>query len=229
MLQFTYFTLFPDMFPGVLGYSLAGKQRGQLWDYSAVNIRNYGVGKHAQVDDTPYGGGAGMVLRADVLGAAIEAHHPKHATLIHLTPAGAPFTQATAATLAQKQAISFICGRFEGVDARVVEHYQPLELSLGDFVLFGGEVAALAMSEAILRLLPGMLGNPETLAEESFSCHAKENTLLLEYPHYTKPLNWNGYTVPKVLLSGNHAHIEQWRCEQAKRLTSERRPDICQP
>ncbi|MDQ2091315.1 tRNA (guanosine(37)-N1)-methyltransferase TrmD [Marimonas arenosa] len=219
-------TLFPQAFPGVLGESLTGRAlKDGIWQLEAVDLRPFGVGKHHNVDDTPAGGGAGMVLRADVLGNAIEhtrslSHNPL--PLFYLSPRGRRFDQAVARQLAQGPGVTFLCGRFEGVDQRVLDHYQIMELSLGDFVLTGGEIAAQAMLDATVRLLPGVLGNETSLEEESFS------NGLLEHPQYTRPAEWKGHTIPDVLLSGNHAEIEKWRRAQAEALTRARRPDLWQ-
>jgi tRNA (guanine37-N1)-methyltransferase len=225
-------TLFPDMFPGVLGHSVTGNalEKG-LWSLSALNLRDFGQGKHAQVDDTPYGGGAGMVMKPDVIASAIDAAYMllPDATLIYLTPRGSLLTQATIEGLMHAPATSqryiFLCGRFEGIDQRVLDAYQPLEISIGDYVLCGGELAAMVMIEAMLRYVPGVLGNPETHWEESFTI-GSESACLLEYPHYTKPPVWNGRDVPEVLTSGNHARIASWRRGCAEQITQERRPDL---
>jgi len=224
----TFLTLFPAMFPGTLGFSLPGKALEEgLWNFTALDMRDFATDKHRCVDDTPYGGGAGMVMKPDVVGAAIEAAQAKTpgARLIHLTPRGTPLTQRLATELAKEAGLILLCGRFEGVDERVYQHYQPLEVSLGDFVLFGGEVAAMALAESVLRHIPQMVGNDETLAEESFSL-GKERALLLEYPHYTKPPFWKGLGIPEVLVSGHHERIAQWRQEEAQRVTRQRRPDL---
>ncbi len=226
-------TLYPKMFPGVLGFSLAGRAlENDLWRLNAINIRDFATDKQHTVDDVTCGGGAGMVMKPDVVGRAIEAAEAQNigARLVHLTPRGVPFTQKIAEELAQESGIILLCGRFEGIDERVNIHYQPLELSIGDYVLFGGEVAAMVVLEAILRQLPNILGNKDTLEEESF-CIGEENTGLLEYSHYTKPPSWqasNGdvLSVPEVLLSGNHAKIKQWRQMEAERITRLRRPDL---
>lgn len=220
-------TLFPQAFPGVLGLSLTGKALAEKrWELRSIDLRPFGVGKHRNVDDTPAGGGAGMVLRADVLGAAIDtalADRPagrEDWPLVYLSPRGRPFTQATAQRWAQGQGVTLICGRFEGIDQRVIDHYAIEEVSLGDFVLTGGEIAAQAMLDATIRLLPDVLGNAASTEEESFAAG------LLEHPHYTRPAEWQGHTIPPVLLSGNHAEIERWRYEQAQALTKARRPDL---
>ena len=199
-------TLFPQAFPGVLGESLTGKAlKDGLWQLHQIDLRPYGEGKHRNVDDTPAGGGAGMVLRADVMGRAIDharARAPQGAPLIYLSPRGTPFTQAKARHLAQAPGVTLICGRFEGLDQRVIDHYGVEEISLGDFVLTGGEIAAQAMIDAIVRLRPGVLGNDASTEEESFSDG------LLEHPQYTRPAEWQGHAIPPVLLSGNHGAIE---------------------
>ena len=220
-------TLFPDAFPGVLGASLTGKARQDgLWRLETVDLRPFGEGKHRNVDDTPAGGGAGMVLRADILGTAIE--HTQRGVpsdrgrwpLIYLSPRGRPFDQAMARRWAQTDGMTLICGRFEGIDERVIEHYDIEEVSLGDFVLTGGEIAAQAMLDAVVRLLPGVLGNAASAEEESFSDG------LLEHPQFTKPAEWQGRTIPDVLLSGHHGEIAKWRQAEAERITRARRPDL---
>lgn len=220
-------TLFPEMFPGPLGHSLAGKalQNG-IWSLEALNIRDFATDKHKTVDDSPYGGGIGMVMKPDVVHNAIEAAKAKlhDATLIYTSPRGVPFTQAIAHELAQKQLI-ILCGRFEGVDQRVIDHHRMREISMGDFVLSGGEIAAYAMLDACVRLLPGVIGKEEAVISESFSL-GEESARLLEYPHYTRPPLWNGMPVPEVLLSGNHEQINAWRLEQARQQTAARRPDL---
>ncbi len=220
-------TLFPQAFPGVLGESLTGKAlKDHVWQLQPLDLRLFGEGKHRNVDDTPAGGGAGMVMRADVLGAAIDqtmrGAAPDRASwpLVYLSPRGKPFTQATARRWAAGRGITMICGRFEGIDERVIEEYAIEEVSLGDFVLTGGEIAAQAMLDATVRLLPGVLGNAESVEEESFSAG------LLEHPQYTKPATWRGRDIPPVLLSGNHGEIAAWRRAEAERITRERRPDL---
>jgi tRNA (guanine37-N1)-methyltransferase len=216
-------TLFPESFPGVLGSSLTGRalQDGK-WQLHTHDLRAHGIGKHRNVDDTPAGGGAGMVLRADAVGPAIEeaqAHASGRWPLIYLSPRGVPFRQSMAQDWARCDGITMLCGRFEGVDERVMEHYGVQEVSLGDFVLTGGEIAAQAMIDATVRLLPGVLGNAESTVEESHS------NGLLEHPQYTKPADWMGRTIPEVLTSGNHGKIAKWRAEQSEALTRARRPD----
>ena len=221
-------TLFPEMFPGTLGHSLAGTAlKKGLWTLDAINIRDFAPDKHKTVDDSPYGGGVGMVMKADVIHSAVEHAKtlvPSPATLLYCTPRGTPFTQSLAERLL-KQPLIILCGRFEGVDQRVIDHHHMLEVSLGDFVLSGGEIAALAMLDACVRLLPGVIGKEESIQQESFMIGA-ENGGLLDYPHYTRPPSWNGVPVPEVLTSGNHEKIHAWRLDQAKRITQARRPDL---
>ncbi len=217
-------TLFPSAFPGVLGESLTGKalQEG-LWQLETVDLRQFGIGKHRNVDDTPAGGGAGMVLRADVLGPAIEqtmAGIRGNWPLIYLSPRGKRMDQRMMQILARCDGITLICGRFEGVDERVLEHYGVQEVSLGDFVMTGGEIAAQALIDATVRLIPGVLGNQASTEEESFSSG------LLEHPQYTRPAEWNGRPIPEVLMSGHHGRIAEWRQQMAEDITRERRPDV---
>jgi tRNA (guanine37-N1)-methyltransferase len=217
-------TLFPDLFPGVLGGSLTGKalQEGR-WQLHTHDLRRFGIGKHRNVDDTPAGGGAGMVLRADVVGPAIEeaqAHAHGRWPILYMSPRGRRFDQAMARDLSRCAGVTLLCGRFEGVDERVIEHYGITEVSLGDFVMTGGELAAMAMIDATVRLMPGVLGNAESTVEES---HANG---LLEHPQYTRPATWEGREIPPVLMSGNHGEIARWRREKALELTRARRPDL---
>jgi tRNA (guanine37-N1)-methyltransferase len=221
-------TLFPEMFPGPLGQTLAGKalEKG-IWSLKTLQIRNFATDKHKIVDAPSYGGGTGMVMKPDVLDAAIE--HAKtllkpNPTIIYPSPRGVPITQELVEKLKNEQLI-ILCGRFEGVDQRVIEHHDMLEVSLGDFILSGGEIAALALMDACVRLLPGVIGKEDALSQESFASDS-EFARLLEYPHYTRPSFWNGRSVPEVLLSGNHAEISAWRLEQAKSITEARRPDL---
>jgi tRNA (guanine37-N1)-methyltransferase len=220
----TVLTIFPEMFPGPLGSSLAGKALADgKWALSAVDLRDFALGKHRSVDDTPAGGGAGMVMRADVAAAAIDAARasmPKDAPTIYLSPRGKPLTQARARELAASPGVILLCGRFEGVDERVLEARAVEEMSIGDYVLSGGELAALVLIDACVRLLPGVAGNEVSLAEESFADG------LLEYPHYTRPRDFEGRAIPDVLLSGDHEKIAEWRREQAEKITRERRPDL---
>ncbi|MCV3271774.1 tRNA (guanosine(37)-N1)-methyltransferase TrmD [Roseobacter sinensis] len=217
-------TLFPEAFPGVLGLSLTGKalQEGR-WQLHTHDLRHFGIGKHRNVDDTPAGGGAGMVMRADVVGPALadaQQHARGRWPILYMSPRGQPFDQGMARDLARCDGVTILCGRFEGVDERVLEHFQVTEVSLGDFVMTGGELAAQAMVDATVRLLPGVLGNAESIADES---HARG---LLEHPQYTRPATWEGRAIPDVLMSGHHGEIEAWRRAQAEALTRSRRPDL---
>jgi tRNA (guanine37-N1)-methyltransferase len=222
--QTTILTLFPELFPGILGASLPGKAlKDGLWRLETLDIRLFASDKHASVDDTPYGGGAGMVMRPDVVDAAIcgaEAKFGKPARKIYLSPRGRRLDQALVKELAALPSVLLLCGRYEGVDQRVIDAQGLEEVSLGDFVLAGGEVAAMALIEACVRLLPGVVGNAATTDEESFERG------LLEYPHYTRPAVWNGLEVPEVLVSGNHAKVKAWRQGQAEDITKIRRPDL---
>ena len=216
-------TLYPEMFPGPLGFSLTGDAMARgIWSLEARDIRAHGIGRHRAVDDKPAGGGPGMVIRADVLAAAIDAAlepgDPRPRLL--MSPRGLPFTQGRARELAAGEGALIVCGRFEGVDERVIEARRLEEISIGDYVLSGGEIAAMALCDACVRLLPGVMGKEESGAEESFEAG------LLEYPHYTRPRVWEGRAIPDVLLSGDHAKIKAWREAGAKRLTRERRPDL---
>ena len=220
-------TLFPDVFPGVLGASLTGKALQQgLWALEPIDLRAFGTGKHRQVDDTPAGGGAGLVMKPDVLGRALSMagtgtpDDPARWPRVYLSPRGRPFTQADAQRFARAEGVTLLCGRFEGVDERVIDEFSLEEVSLGDFVLTGGEIAAQALIDATVRLIPGVLGNAASTEEESFS-HG-----LLEHPQYTQPREWKGREIPPVLLSGNHGEIAKWRRAEAERLTRERRPDL---
>lgn len=219
----TVLTLFPEMFPGPLGVSLIGKARENgTWALDVRDIRAHGLGKHRAVDDTPSGGGPGMVMRADVAAAAIDAARANGAggPLVYLSPRGAPLTQVRVKTLAEGPGVTLLCGRFEGVDERVIRARGVEEISLGDFVLAGGEIAAMALIEACVRLLPGVLGAEASTAEESFASG------LLEYPHFTRPQSFEGQDIPAVLSGGNHAEIAKWRKAQAEALTRVRRPDL---
>jgi tRNA (guanine37-N1)-methyltransferase len=219
----TILTLYPEMFPGPLGISLAGDalSRG-LWSLEARNIRDHGLGRHRVVDDTPAGGGPGMVLRCDVLGEAIDAAVPEGdmRPKLLMSPRGKPLAQARVRELAAGPGLVIVCGRFEGVDERVIEARGLEEVSIGDYVLSGGEMAAMVVLDACVRLLPGVMGKEASGSEESFEANR------LEYPHYTRPREWEGRPIPEVLLSGNHAAIERWRREQSERITRERRPDL---
>jgi len=219
-------TLFPDAFPGVLDVSIIGTAlKKGIWELETVDIRAFGLGKHRTVDDSPSGGGAGLVMRADVAAAAIDsvgAGHPDGdgRPRIYLSPRGKPLTQARVRELAAGPGVVLLCGRFEGLDERVIEGRALEEVSLGDFVLAGGEVAAMTLLEACIRLLPGVAGNEASLEEESFE------TGLLEHPHYTRPQVWEGREIPAVLTSGDHGKVRDWRRNQALELTKARRPDL---
>jgi tRNA (guanine37-N1)-methyltransferase len=220
-------TLFPEAFPGPLGLSLTGKALDMgLWALETINLRTFGEGKHRKVDDNPAGGGAGLVLRADIVARAFAqaaiGTPPDRAVwpVVYLSPRGRPFTQATARAWAMAKGVTLLCGRFEGVDQRVLDHVAVEEISLGDFVLTGGEIAAQAMIDATVRLIPGVLGNEASTDEESFSDG------LLEAPQYTRPTIWEGREIPAVLQSGHHGRIAAWRRAEAERLTRERRPDL---
>ena len=213
-------TLFPEMFPGPLGFSLAGRALDQgLWSLETTDIREFACDKHATVDDAPFGGGPGMVMRADVVAKALDAAASKTRP-IYLTPRGRPLDQDRVRALAADSEITILGGRFEGVDERVLEAHGLEQVSLGDFVLSGGEPAAITLIDACVRLLPGVIGKEESLSDESF----EEG--LLEYPHYTRPVDWQGRKVPELLLSGHHEKIKNWRREAAERITQERRPDL---
>lgn len=213
-------TIFPEIFPGFLGTSLTGKAlKENIWSLDAVNIRDYAFDKHGSVDDTPCGGGAGMIMRPDVLGAAIEHQHNGE-KIIYMSPKGKPLTQAKVRELSKLDELMIICGRFEGIDERVLEEYDIEEISIGDYILTGGEQAAMIMLDAIVRLLPGVLGNAASIENESFE------TQLLEYPQYTRPIEWKGRKVPEILLSGHHENVAKWQKEQALQITKQRRPDL---
>ena len=219
-MNITCLTLFPEMFPGFLGYYLAGKaMKENLFSLRAVNIRDYAVDAYKTVDDVPFGGSAGMLMKADVLDAAIKANYTS-GPLIYMSPRGQTLTQKRVVELAHEENVTIICGRFEGIDERILQSWPIEEISIGDFVLSGGEPAALTMLDAVIRYIPHVLGNADSLAEESFA------NGLLEYPQYTRPQVWNGLSVPDVLVSGHHKNIENWRKEQSIQLTKERRPDL---
>ena len=220
-------TLFPEAFPGVLDLSLTGQAlKDGLWQIEIVNLRDFGLTKHRNVDDRPAGGGAGMVLRADVVGPALERTYrgtptdPKRWPVIYLSPRGKPFTQAMAHEFSRSEGMTLLCGRFEGVDQRVLDHYRVQEISIGDYVLTGGELAAQVLIDATIRLKGGVLGNSESVLGESYS------NSLLEYPQYTRPNDWQGHHIPDILLSGNHGKIAEWQRVRSEELTKERRPDL---
>lgn len=219
-------TLFPEMFPGPLGCSITGKALEEgLWSLEAISLRNYATDVHRTVDDTPFGGGPGMILKADVLGRALDElqekkNHLEKGRLLYLTPRGKPLKQTMVRGLVKAPFVTVLCGRYEGVDQRVIEHYAMEEISVGDYVLSGGELAAYVLLDACIRLLPGVLGDNESAMEESFEDD------LLEYPHYTRPQVWKDLEVPPVLRSGHHGMIAAWRKREAERVTQERRPDL---
>ena len=217
------FTLYPDMFPGPLSEGLYGKaMENKIWELKKIDIRDYSTDKHMKVDDTPYGGGSGMLIKPDVVGSALDKNVSKDEKIIFLTPRGKIFNQKIARELSREKTINIICGHFEGIDQRVIESRNIEEFSLGDFIISGGETATYVFLDAILRLVPGVIGNESSLKDESF-----ENGLL-EYPQYTKPPIWEKKEVPAVLLSGDHAKIKHWRLSQSKAITRDRRPDLWQ-
>ncbi|MDX2095944.1 MAG: tRNA (guanosine(37)-N1)-methyltransferase TrmD [Alphaproteobacteria bacterium] len=219
-------TLMPEMYPGPLGHSLVGEAlTRRIWELTLVNLRDFGIGPHRKVDDSPAGGGAGMVLKPDVVDAAITHAQQSNpaAQLIHFSPRGERMNQPLLRELSQTPLI-LLCGRYEAVDERVLEKHAPREVSLGDFVLTGGDIPAMALIDGCVRLLPGVVGKEASLGEESFGDGVYAN--LLEYPHYTKPAVWEGREIPEVLLSGHHAHIAQWRLAQAQAITARKRPDL---
>ena len=221
MFTATFITLAPEAYPGPLGVSILGRARAEgRWALETVDLRSFGLGKHKKVDDTPAGGGAGLVLRPDVAAAALDSVPADGRPRIYLSPRGKRFDQQMARDWAAGPGVVLFCGRFEGLDERVIEARGLQEVSLGDFVLAGGDVAGMAMVEAAVRLLPGVAGNPGSLTGESFE------TGLLEHPQYTQPREWEGRATPEVLLSGDHKRIEEWRLSRSKALTFERRPDL---
>ena len=217
-------TLYPNIYPGYLGYSLLGKAlEKKIWELNIYNLRDFGEGKHKTVDDKPFGGGAGMIIKPDILGDAIAEtlikNHDQQ-KLVYLSPKGKPFKQVDAEKFSQSNRVSILCGHFEGIDQRVIDIYEVEEISMGDYVLTGGEVASFAFLDAIIRLLPGVLGNEISIKDESFSDN------LLEYPQYTKPQEYKNIKVPDVLLSGNHEKIAEWRREKSIEITEKNRPDL---
>ena len=223
MFQAQVFTLYPEVFPGPLAKGLYGKAlSNKLWNLNVINIRDAATDKHKTVDDTPYGGGTGMLLKADVLAKALDQKVKKGERIFYLSPKGKKFDQKLAQELAKEKSISLICGHFEGVDERVLTTRNIEEISIGDYVLSGGETAALVVLDSILRLLPGVIGNDKSSLDETF-----ENGLL-EYPQYTKPQIWEEKSVPEVLLSGDHSKIKDWRLSQSEAITRDRRPDLWQ-
>ena len=223
MLQAQVFTLYPEIFPGPLNKGLYGKAMAKkLWNLNVINIRDAATDKHKTVDDTPYGGGSGMLIKPDVLAKSLDKNINRDEKIVYLSPKGKVFNQKIAKELSLENKVNIICGHFEGIDQRVLENRKIDEISLGDFVLSGGETATYVFLDAILRLIPGVLGNEKSTSEESF-----ENGLL-EYPQYTKPQIWEEKSVPNVLLSGDHAKIKDWRLSQSEAITRDRRPDLWQ-
>ena len=217
----TILTLFPEMFPGPLNDSIIGNAlKKKKWSIKAVNIRDFSTNKHGTVDDKPFGGGAGMVMRPDVLANAIEATRAKKSRIIYMTPRGKTLTHEKVKELSKEKSLLIICGRYEGIDERVIDEYGIEEISIGDYVLSGGEIPALVLIDACVRQLSGVIGNAHALDEESFSSG------LLEYPQFTRPSEWRGKNVPDVLLSGNHAEIKKWRQKQSEEVTKSRRKDL---
>ena len=221
MLQVKILTLYPELYPGPLNRNIFKKaQINKIWELEVINIRDYATDKHKSVDDTPFGGGSGMLLRPDIVASALDKNIDKNETTIYLSPKGKKFDQKVAKRFSKQKSLNILCGNFEGVDQRVLETRKIEEYSIGDFVLSGGEVASFVLVDSVLRLLPGVLGNENSTKEESF-----ENDLL-EYPQFTKPKNWEGMSPPEVLLSGDHAKIKGWRLSQSEAITRRQRPDL---
>jgi tRNA (guanine37-N1)-methyltransferase len=236
VINFKILTIFPELFPGPLATSITGLAlEKNLWSIEAINLRNYAKDKRGTVDDTPYGGGAGMVLKADIIADAIDdlrsfeklRTYKKLPKIIYLSPRGETFTQKKARELSAEEGIILLCGRYEGVDQRVLDEFEIEEISIGDYVLSGGEIAAYVLIDAVLRNVVGVLGADESLSEESFGAAENDDYQnLLEYPHYTKPSEWRGQKVPEILTSGHHKKINEWRKEQAIAITKKNRPDL---
>ena len=221
MLEVKIFTLYPDLFPGPLDIGIYKKaQEKKIWNLEVINIRDYAIDKHSSVDDTPFGGGNGMLIRPDVVASALDTNIKKDEIVIYLSPKGKKFDQKIAKKFSRQKKLNFICGHFEGIDQRLLETRNIQEYSIGDFILSGGETASFVVLDSILSLLPGVLGNENSVKDESF-----ENDLL-EYPQYTKPQNWEGKATPEVLLSGDHAKIKGWRLSQSEAITRRQRPDL---
>ena len=221
MFEVKIFTLYPDLYPGPLNTGIYKKaQENKIWDLKVINIRDYANDKHSSVDDTPFGGGNGMLLRPDVVASALDSNLESNETTIYLSPKGKKFDQKVAKEFSKQKKINLLCGHFEGIDQRLLETRNIQEYSIGDFILSGGETASFVLIDSIIRLLPGVLGNDNSVKEESF-----ENDLL-EYPQYTKPQNWEGKSTPEVLLSGDHAKIKGWRLSQSEAITRRQRPDL---
>ena len=221
MFEVKIFTLYPDLYPGPLNTGIYKKaQESKIWDLKVINIRDYSIDKHNSVDDTPFGGGNGMLLRPDVVASALETNLESNETTIYLSPKGKKFDQRAAREFSKQKKLNLLCGHFEGIDQRLLETRNIQEYSIGDFVLSGGETASFVFIDSILRLLPGVLGNNNSTKEESFENY------LLEYPQYTKPQNWEGKSTPEVLLSGDHGKIKDWRLSQSEAITRRQRPDL---
>ena len=221
MFEVKIFTLYPDLYPGPLNTGIYKKaQESKIWNLKVINIRDYAVDKHGSVDDTPFGGGDGMLLRPDVVASALDANLKSNETTIYLSPKGKKFDQKVAKEFSKQKKLNLLCGHFEGIDQRLLETRNIQEYSIGDFILSGGETASFVFVDAVIRLLPGVLGNDNSAQEESF-----ENNLL-EHPQYTKPKNWEGKSPPEVLLSGDHAKIKDWRLSQSEAITRRQRPDL---
>ena len=223
MLQVKLFTLYPDLFPGLLDTNIYNKAKNKkIWDLEVINIRDYASDKHSTVDDTPFGGGSGMLLRPDVVASALDQNIDKNLNeeIIYLSPKGLKFDQSLAKELSKKNKLNILCGHFEGIDQRVLETRNIKEVSIGDYILSGGETAATVLIDSIIRLLPGVLGNKKSVEEETF-----ENGLL-EYPQYTKPRKWEEKSTPEVLFSGDHAKMKDWRLSQSEAITQRQRPDL---
>ena len=221
MFKVKIFTLYPDLYPGPLNTGIYKKaMESKIWDLKVINIRDYAIDKHSSVDDTPFGGGSGMLLRPDVVASALDSNLESNETTIYLSPKGKKFDQRAAREFSKQKKLNLLCGHFEGIDQRLLETRNIQEYSIGDFILSGGETASFVLIDSIIRLLPGVLGNDNSVKEESF-----ENDLL-EYPQYTKPQNWEGKSTPEVLLSGDHAKIKGWRLSQSEAITRRQRPDL---
>ena len=221
MFEVKIFTLYPDLYPGPLNTGIYKKaQERKIWNLKVINIRDYAIDKHNSVDDTPFGGGSGMLLRPDVVASALDANLKNDETTIYLSPKGKKFDQEAAKEFSMQKKLNLLCGHFEGIDQRLLERRNIKEYSIGDFILSGGEIASFVFVDSVVRLLPGVLGNNNSTKEESFEDY------LLEYPQYTKPQNWEGKSTPEVLLSGDHAKIKDWRLLQSEAITRRQRPDL---
>ena len=221
MFEVKIFTLYPDLYPGPLNTGIYKKaQESKIWDLKVINIRDYATDKHSSVDDTPFGGGNGMLLRPDVVASALDSNLESNDTTIYLSPKGKKFNKRVAKEFSKQKKLNLLCGHFEGIDQRLLETRNIQEYSIGDFILSGGETASFVFIDSIIRLLPDVLGNDNSIKEESFEDY------LLEYPQYTKPQNWEGKSTPEVLLSGDHAKIKGWRLSQSEAITRRQRPDL---